>query len=185
MKKRYEDNRGQLNTHNLSAMDAMPALMPFEEKKVRSAAQTMDDFDEMILDWSRQSIQASKEIKSSMVRNFKNVIRSLDHFNGRCEEIPIRKLGLFNSFRSILTTNESIHTLRSGESCSNVGGSKVYMSKPGVMKRLTERLKTASIQTDAPKQPNNEIQEKTGKKVVYIPSGFESDLYNFQKYNQF
>lgn len=169
----------------------MPALTPGNAPKKRIqppmavCSNLMDEFDEVILDWSLQSIEAAKRTKTNMQRNFQNAVRGLDYFqySGRFQDKLLRKLSHYDSRSSFGTSIESIHTLQHGESVwSNVSQDKMFATKAGGMHRLTERLKAISVKTDVVEKPK--VVDNPAKKVVYIPSGFERDLVDFQKYNQ-
>lgn len=189
-KKRYEDNKGKLRVRHLSSVEMMPALTPGNAPKKRiqppmAVCSLMDESDEVILDWSLQSIEAAKRTKINMQRNFQNAVRELDyfHYSERFQDKFLRNLSHYDSRSSFGTSIESIHNLQHGESVwSNATEDKTFALKAGGMHRLAERLKAASIKTDAVEKPN--VMDKPAKKVVYIPSGFESDLVDFQKYNQ-
>lgn len=152
------------------------------KSKMSVCSNDLDDDDRMVLDWSRQNDEYAQKMEKDLSRRFDKVINSLNEY-AMSYEIERKKFGgMYNlgSLRSVHRSNWTIGIERfdSTATLTEVQSSTSLVTEKPRMSRLAEKLKAASIATNS--EPK--IIENT-KKTVFIPSGFERDILDFQKYN--
>lgn len=178
---------GRLNVQTFSDRDmVMPTYGSGGGGVAEKCAQSMisvysdmDDEDQKVLDWSRYNIETAKKMKKNVQRDFDNVLRTLGHYEVSIGHDSVFRPSCFTSISCFGTSMGSFQSLQNVGSQSSLESTS-FVAKPprgGGMSRLAERMKKASIQTC-------EKIDECPKKITYIPSGFEPDLDNFQKYNR-
>lgn len=183
-KHRYVNHLGHLNIRNVVKLDTSSRVQKSNLSAISVNTQEMDDEDKMILDWSRQNNELAKEEEHKFKTRFEQVLRKLDVY-----ELP--RTYLFRS-TSTMNSSSSINLLSRMSSMSTINASidgdhQVYATDaPQIgdprINRLAQKFKDASINSVFTTKPKPKKEPKT---MTYIPAGFESDLVNFQKYNQF
>ncbi|XP_055319176.1 uncharacterized protein LOC129576961 [Sitodiplosis mosellana] len=182
-KQRYENHLGHLNIRNVVKPDIISSNM----SGISVCTKDMEDDDKMILDWSRQNNKLAKEMEHELKDRFEKVLRTLDVY-----EVPraylYRSESTINSSSSLHFSHmDSMSTLKS-TSTTDVCAARsdpleiVDTTINPHLSALNRQFKAASINSASINKPKS---KKESKKAIYIPSGFESDLVNFQKYNQF
>lgn len=183
-KNRYENHHGHLNVRNVVKPHMNMRLGRKYPSKISVCSNDLDEEEKMVLDWSRQNNAHGQEMEHILKRQFDQIINSLDVYakSGEIEHEPFPRMYNLGSLHSVNNSNWTLGLDRcdSRSTLTEVQSSAVVTKceKPR-MSRLTERLKATSISSNS----KPKIVKET-KKTVFIPSGFERDILDFQKYNQ-
>lgn len=179
-KQRYENHLGHLNIRNIAKLDTTSS----NKSAISVCTKDMDEDVEMILNWSRGNKEIAKQTEDELKVSFEQVLRRLDIY-----ELPSNYL--YNRNSNTINSSSSIHILSRMNSMSTISEHQyagpdrmeAYDAKiDPKMNLLTRELRATSINSVF---TNKTKSKKEPKKAIYIPSGHESDLVNFQKFNQF
>lgn len=182
-KKRYENHHGHLNVRNVGKLHMNARLGRKCPSKISVCSNDLDDEEKMVLDWSRQNNAHGQEMELEIKSRFDKIINSLDQYamSDQIEHEPFSRMYHLNSLRSVNHSDWTLGIDRfdSRSTLTEVQSSTVLTTEKPRMSRLTERLKATSLLSNS----KPKIVKET-KKTVFIPSGFERDILDFQKYNQ-
>lgn len=143
--------------------------------------------DQFILDWSRQNSEIAIQMEHDLRDQFDQVIAGLDKFKGpekKPGEMPSKALVRSYIYGSMATVRSSGKNLSHAASSSTIHRHQSVITEPIVENQVLQLTKKLSVASIIPAQPNAQPKTEPKKKSAYIPSGFESDLPNFHKYNK-
>lgn len=179
-KNRYENHSGHLNIR----IESNEALKARSDPVKSFSTKKLNEEDELILVWSRQNNELAKKMEQDTREYFNRVINQLEVYtmskDDQSEQDPnliIRretKSYLFGSKSTLRSSNDELSQAGSSSILNDVDMVDPAPILADKLQKLTQRLGSTAITPVKPK-----------KKMVYIPSGFESDLPNFTKYNGF
>lgn len=187
---RFKTDHGQLNVHQVPFM---PAINPKQDKHHRSAmsvcSNDMDDDDKVVLNWSRQNTTLARDMERAMRMEFEAKINELDRYVMATRERRGPYQMRYNAM-SLPSINQSQSNLGSQYgSRSTITDAQSIASEvaPSVVSRTSSRF-TQRLKQAESKKPSTTMSKTTGScasKVVLVPSGYERDILEFHKYNEF
>ncbi|XP_031626476.1 uncharacterized protein LOC116342844 [Contarinia nasturtii] len=186
-KRRYENHLGHLNIQSSMKLATELGNCATISAVSLPSTKNLENDEKIILNWTRQNNELAKQEEHNMKIGFDNVLCALNEHKVRgIATIPYPRSYIYGSSTTIY--NSVSHLSSQFGSHSTIAEDNpvdepalVMGSDPQIhkMERLTSKLGATSI-----KAKNTNVKpKKEQKKVVYIPSGHESDLVNFHKYN--
>lgn len=148
----------------------------------------LDEDDKVILNWSRTNNLLARDLDRTNKNHFDMVIDELDRYVMAERQRPDpyhHVVRTAPSFASVNRSNQNVHSMNSSRSTlfemqSVAGFSDVASTfSARTSSRFTKHLEQIS------KQPSKSATTKNAPKEVFIPSGFERDILEFHKYNEF
>lgn len=191
---RYKTDHGQLNVRQVTFTPLMISPKPNKNHRRSAISVCSDDFDEdkkMVLDWSRQNTVLARTMERTIKNQFDTVVDDLDRYvmATRQRREPYHSFHNAISLASVNQSNSNLCSLFGSRSTitdvqSIAGQSDVSsMVSAPISTRFTERLKQAAKKASETAANATNIQK--AQKMVFIPSGFERDVLEFHKYNEF
>lgn len=148
----------------------------------------LNDDEQLILDWSRQNTETARDVERNIKKKFDAVIGTLDRYMmasrqrrlpyymfslnpGSSSSLNQSRPNLFSAFGSHSTLAETQSVVTAQSECQ----SKMRKSVLERVEKATGAKKTS--------KPISKVTSQTN--VALIPAGFERDLLEFHKYNDF
>lgn len=148
----------------------------------------MDEEEKAVLDWSRANTSLARDLERAVKDEFDCVVRNLDRHMMATRHRRESNHMFYNATSSSTVNQSNSNLLSVYSSRSTLADHTSIASQSDVTSaeskrptsRFAERLKKATKQP-----PAETTNNKNTPKVVFIPSGFERDILEFHKYNDF
>lgn len=185
-KRRYENHLGRLNVQEsmkLFAAADMTKCAATSDVTVPSSKH-LEDEDKVILDWIRQNRELANTEEENKKNYFNKVVYALEDFKVLdSAHIPKYPRSYKYGSSSSMSMSSMLESSQFG-SYSTINEDEQSEMEPDFEKRQIKRLEQQmSAHSITTVNSNIPPKKKETKKIVYIPSGHESDLVNFHKYN--
>lgn len=185
---RYKTDHGQLNIRQVKIRPLRNPDSHLKRNKkhhgsaISVCSADLDEDSKMVLDWSRQNTVLARDMERIIKNQFETVIEDLDQYMmaPRQRREPHHMFHNAISLTSVNQSNSNLSSLYGSRSTiadvQSVGGESGVPSM--ISARISSRFREALKQTSKT-APKNE------QKTVFIPAGFERDVLEFHKYNEF